>query len=153
MSQQEKSKKPLSQIQNLTVFHQGGQSQDQSLKCDQSQDRSQSDESQASRVASQAQASQGVAFQYDRQELSSPDSSFSQEMTPELWMKVQDANYRLIDNGLIQLDDDDDINQQETVSETQSQPVYSSRLNRFHTRFRAGPRFQNSQDAKKSNSQ
>ena len=153
MPQQEKSKKPLSQIENLTVFHQGGQSQDQSLKGEQSQsqDRTQSDESQASRDASQAQASQDVALQYDRQELSSPDSSFSQEMTPELWIKVQDANYRLIDNGLIRLDDD--INQQESVSETQSQPVYSSRLNRFHTRFRAGPRFQNPQDAKISYSQ
>ena len=58
-------------------------------------------------------------------------------MTPEMWIKIQEVNYRLIDNGLIQLSDDENTNQ--TVSDIQSQPgrlfVYSSR-------------FENSQDAK-----
>ena len=135
MSQKEKPKKPLSQIENLSVFHQGGQSQDHSIKGgqSQSQDRTSSDDSQASRVASQAQASQGVAFQYERQELPSTDSSLpsSQEISSqEMRIKIQEANYRLIDNGLIQWSSDDE-NTNQTVSEVQSQPgrlfVYSSR--------------------------
>ena len=109
--QKENSKKPLSQIENLIAFNQGRQSQDQSLKGNRSQ----------------SQASQDVAVQYDRQELSSHDSSFSsQEMTPELWIKIQEINYRLIDNGLIQLSDDQNTNQRVTVSKTQSQHVSSS---------------------------